>query len=89
MTRVSCVKQERGVIPFDMLSAFDHTELSQSDERIIMKARGALAGMLLEIAPSDHQDFSIVNAATTFVRSLKVPCIMIVASTSLFEKLRK
>ena len=48
-------KQEREVVAMGIPNAFTQTKVPQGDIRIVMKSRGALAHMLLEIDPENKQ----------------------------------
>ena len=53
-TSTEGAKKERYRASIGMLSSVTQTAVLQSDKRITMKIRGALAGALLEIDPEKH-----------------------------------
>ena len=52
-------KQERYVMNVDILNALSQTKVIQGDERIIMKIRGALVDMLIDVEPEKYKNFEI------------------------------
>ena len=68
----------------DITNAFVHMTVSQeeSDEKIIMKIRGALDNMLLEISPELYTDFVLQEGKgkVIYVKILKILYGMMKAS---------
>ena len=52
MTSVTGAKQERDAMPREASNAFAQTKVLQRDEIIMIKNRGALSAMLIEILKS-------------------------------------
>ena len=76
ITSVVGAKQERGAMMCGTQNSFAQTEVPQSGEIIIMKIRGALSGVLLEIDPDKHQYFVFGRGRNNFLcmRVLKSLC---------------
>ena len=91
MTRVIDAKQDIDVMSMDVPSAFVQTESPQGDERIIMKIRGALVDILLEIDPEKHKDFAIGEGRNKVphARMLKSSHGMLMASILCYNKFRE
>ena len=91
MFSVVDAKKERDVMTMDILNAFVQTEVPQGDERIIMKIRGALVGMLLKIDPEKYEDFVIGEGQNKFlyVHMLNALCGMLMANMLCCNKFRK
>ena len=51
MIRVICAKQERDILLMHVPNEFAQTKVPQFCKRIIMKIRGALVDMIIEIEP--------------------------------------
>ena len=93
LTGVIDAKQGRDVITLDIPNAFVQTSIPQgkSDEKIIMKIRGALVDMLVEMSPETYKDHVIYenNKKVLYVRMLKALYGMMIASVLYYKKFRK
>ena len=88
-------KQNRDVMTADIPNAFVQTDVDQKNhikgERIIMKIRGSLVDMLVEIAPEVYYDFVVYegNSKTLYVKMLKAIYGMMQSSLLYYKKFRK
>ena len=68
-------KQKRDVMTLDIPNAFVQIEVPQekTDEKIIMKLRGALVDMLIDICPGKYQKFVVYEGKhkVLYVKILK------------------
>ena len=73
LTGVIDAKQGRDVITLDIPNAFVQTSIPQgkSDEKIIMKIRGALVDMLVEMSPETYKDHVIYENNKKVLKSIK------------------
>ena len=72
-------------------NVFVHTEVSQRKEKIIMKIRGALVNILLEICPGVYDDYVIYEGDNklVYVIMLKVLYGMMIASVLYYKRFIK
>ena len=59
MTSAIGAKQDRDAMNMGVTNALVKTEAPQGDKRVMMKIRGEIIDMLLEIDPEKHKDFMI------------------------------
>jgi hypothetical protein len=66
-------KENRDVMTADIPNAFVQTKIDQDEEKIIMKIRGPLVDMLLEIDEQTYKDYVTVegNEKVLYVVMLK------------------
>ena len=85
-------KQKRDVMTLDVPNAFVQTTVPQEedDEKIIMKIRGALVDMLLEISPETYSDYVIQEGKSKiiYVQMMKALYGMMKASVLYYKKFR-
>ena len=85
-------KQNRDVMTLDVPNAFVQTTVPQEedDEKIIMKIRGALVDMLLEISPETYSDYVIQEGKSKviYVQMMKALYGMMKASVLYYKKFR-
>ena len=92
ITRVVEAKQVRDVIILDILNAFAQANILDKDsEKIIVKIRGLLVDILLEIDKDKHKDFIICygKEKLLYVKMLKTSHSMLAASILCCKKFRK
>ena len=79
------------VMTSDVPNAFVQTDIDQSGERIIMKIRGALVDMLVEMDPTTYQNHVIERNGekVLYVRMLKALYGMLTASLLYYKKFKK
>jgi hypothetical protein len=86
-------KQGRDVMTADIPNAFVQTDITKSknEERTIMKIRGQLVDILVEIAPEQYQDFVRFegNQKILYVEMLKALYGMLQSSLLYYKKFRK
>lgn len=86
-------KQGRDVMTCDVPNAFVQTEIEKEDigKRIIMKIRGPLVDILVELAPEIYEDYVINENGrkTLYVLMLKALYGMMVSSLLYYKKFRK
>jgi hypothetical protein len=88
-------KLNRDVMTADIPNAFVQTDVDPrhhtKGERIIMKIRGTLVDMLVEIAPEVYIDFVVYeeNIKTLYVKMLKATYGMMQSSLLYYKKFRK
>jgi hypothetical protein len=75
----------------DVPNAFVQTPIPQDGEKIIMKIRGQLVDLLLEIAPESYEPFIVHenNKMVLYVRMLRALYGMLIASILYYKKFRK
>ena len=85
-------KQNRDVMTLDIPNAFVQTDVPQKkgDEKIIMKIRGKLLEMLLEISPETYKDYVVYEKGqkVLYVQMLKALYGMMKASLLYYNKFR-
>jgi hypothetical protein len=84
-------KQKRDVMTLDVPDAFVQTPIQQSGEKIIMKIRGSLVDILLEICPGVYNNFVIYEGKQKilYVQMLMALYGMMIASILYYKKFRK
>ena len=86
-------KQERDVMTCDIPNAFVQTDIPIADvgERVVMKIRGALVDMLLELAPEVYTPYVTMENGqkVLYVICLKALYGMLVSSMLYYKKFRK
>ena len=86
-------KQNRDLMTLDIPNAFVQTTVPQeeSDEDILMKIRGALADMILEISPEVYTDLVVQEekGKLSYVKKLIVLYGMMKASVLYYKKIKK
>ena len=86
-------KQNRDVMTLDVPNAFVQTIVpyKEGDEKIIMKIRGHLVDMLLEISPETYKDYVTYENGkkVLYVHMLKALYGMMKASILYYNKFRK
>jgi hypothetical protein len=84
-------KQRRDVMMADAPNAFVQTDIALSGDKIIMKIRGQLVDVLLEICPGVHDRCVIVEGKQKIMcaRMLKALCGMLISSILCYKKFRK
>jgi hypothetical protein len=88
-------KQKRDVMTADIPNAFVQTDVDEKNQvkgdRIIMKIRGPLVDMLLEIAPEVYEGYSTYKGKTKvlYVKMLKAIYGMLQSSLLYYKKFRK
>ena len=82
ITSVIDAKQSRDVMTADVPNAFVQTDIEQTGEKIVMKIRGILVDMLVEMAPEIYQEYVVVHGRdkVLYVKMLKALYGMLVAS---------
>jgi hypothetical protein len=90
-TGVIDAKQRRDVMTLDIPNAFVQTTISQDGDKIIMKIRGQLVDILLEICPGVYDDYVINDGKhkILYVRMLKALYGMLISSILYYKKFRK
>jgi hypothetical protein len=91
ITGVIDVKQKRDVMTLDIPNAFVQTEISLDGDKIVMKIRGQLVDILLEICPGVYDDY-VINEGKhkiLYVRMLKALYGMLISSILYYRKFRK
>ena len=85
-------KQGRDIMTADIPNAFVQTEIDQKDneERIMLKIRGILVDMLVEISPETYQDYVINEngSKVLYLTVLKALYGMLKASMLYYKKFR-
>jgi hypothetical protein len=91
ITGVIDAKQNRDVMMLDIPNAFVQTEISLDGDKIIMKIRGQLVDILLELCPGVYDDYVIDegNHKIIYVRMLKALYGMLISSIMYYKKFRK
>ena len=91
ITGVLDAKQHRDVMTNDVPNAFVQTPIPQDGEKFIMKIRGKLVDMLVEISPETYEPFIVYegNKRVLYVRMLRALYGMLVSSILYYKKFRK
>ena len=92
ITGVVEAKQRRDVMTLDIPNAFVQTDVPDKDgEKIIMKIRGSLVDILLEIDEEKYKDFIIYRGKEKllYVKILKALYSMLMASILYYKKFRR
>jgi hypothetical protein len=84
-------KQRRDVMTLDIPNAFVQTKIALDGDKIIMKIRGQLIDILLEICPGVYDDYMINKGKhkILYVRMLRALYGMLVSSILYYKKFRK
>jgi hypothetical protein len=90
-TGVVDAKQKRDVMTLDVPNAFVQTPIPLNGDKIIMKIRGQLVDMLLEICPGVYDDYVRYEGKNKvlYVRMLKALYGMLISSILYYKKFRK
>jgi hypothetical protein len=91
ITGVIDAKQNRDVMTLDIPNAFVQTGISLNGDTIIMKIRGQLVDILLELCPGVYDDYDIIEGKhkVLYVRMLKTLYGMLISSIMYYKKFRK
>jgi hypothetical protein len=91
ITGVLDAKQHRDVMTNDVPNAFVQTPVPQGGDKIVMKLRGQLVDLLVEIAPETYEPFIVYegNKKVLYVRMLRALYGMLIASILYYKKFRK
>jgi hypothetical protein len=91
ITGVIEAKQQRDIMMNDVPNAFVQTLIPQDREKIIMKIRGQLVDLLLEIAPETYEPYIVykANKAVLYVQMLRALYGMLIASILYYKKFCK
>lgn len=91
LTATIDAKQGRDVMTADIPNAFVQTDIDLDGERIIMKIRGALVDMLVDIAPDAYAEFVTFQHGqkVLYVRMLKALYGMLTSSLLYYKKFKK
>ena len=91
ITGVIEAKQKRDVITLDIPNAFVQTPLPQKLEKVIMKIRGVLVDMMIELFPGVYNNFVTIERGqkVLYVRMIKALYGMLVSSMLFYQKFRK
>jgi hypothetical protein len=90
-TGVIDAKQRRDVMTLDIPNAFVQTKIDLDGDKVIMKIRGQLIDLLLEICPGVYDKY-VVNEGkhrVLYVRMLKALYGMLISSLLYYKKFRK
>ena len=92
ITGVIDAKQNRNVMTLDIPNAFVQTSIPQGeeDEKIIMKIRGILVDILVEMSPETYKEYVVYenNKKVLYVRMNKALYGMMTASVLYYKKFR-
>jgi hypothetical protein len=85
------VKQTRDVMTLDIPNAFIQTNIALDGDKIIMKIRGQLVDILLEICPGVYDKYVLHKGKQKilYVRMLKALYGMLISSILYYKKFRK
>jgi hypothetical protein len=91
ITGVIDAKQKRDVMTLDVPNAFVQTPIPKSGDKIIMKIRGSLVDILLEICPGVYDEYVIYEGKQKilYVQMLMALYGMMIASLLYYKKFRK
>jgi hypothetical protein len=91
ITGVIDAKQKRDVMTLDIPNAFVQTKIPLDGDKIIMKIRGQLVDILLEICPGVYDDYVRFEGKSKvlYVRMLKALYGMLISSILYYKKFRK
>ena len=91
ITAVIDTKQRRDIMVADVPNAFVQTPIDQSGEKIIMKIRGVLVDMLIEMNPELYEKYVryVHGKKVLYVRMLKALYGMMIASMLYYKKFKK
>jgi hypothetical protein len=90
ITGVLDAKQGRDVMTLDIPNAFVQTEIPERGEKIIMKIRGRLVDILVEICPGVYDDYVIYEGKhkVLYVKMLRALYGMLISSVLYYKKFR-
>ena len=90
ITGVIEAKQRRDVMTLDVPNAFVQTDIPQMSEKIIMKIRGPLVDILVNINPEMYKDYVVMEGKhkVLYVQMLKALYGMMIASILYYKKFR-
>ena len=91
ITGTTEAKHNRDIMTIDMPNAFVQTDVPEGIERIIMKIRGRLVDILLEINEDKYKPYvhDTKNGKVIYVRLTKMLCGMLKSSLMYYEKFTK
>jgi hypothetical protein len=93
ITGVIDAKQKRDVMTADIPNAFVQTDIALDGDKIIMKIRGQLVDILLEICPGVYDKYVVHEGKqkqkVLYVRMLKALYGMLISSILYYKKFRK
>ena len=93
ITGVIDAKQGRDVMTLDVPNAFVQTPIPHSGEKVIMKIRGSLVDILLEICPGVYDNYVVYEGRgkqkVLYVQMLMALYGMMIASILYYKKFRK
>jgi hypothetical protein len=91
ITGVIDAKQKRDVMTLDIPNAFVQTPIPKGGEKIIMKIRGRLVDLLLEICPGVYDDYVVYEGKNKvlYVKMLMALYGMLISSILYYKKFRK
>jgi hypothetical protein len=91
ITSIIDAKQERDVMTSDVPNAFVQTDIPHTDEMVVMKIRGVLVDMLVDMCPEVYADHVVMHGKDKilYVRMLKALYGMLVASLLYYKKFVK
>jgi hypothetical protein len=90
-TGVIDAKQKRDVMTLDIPNAFTQTDIALDGNKIIIKIRGQLVDILLELCPGVYDDYVIDEGKykIMYVSMLKALYGMLISSILYYKKFRK
>lgn len=91
LTAITEAREKRDVMTVDIPNAFIQTDI-ETEERIVMKIRGDLVTMLVELDPETYQDFVVYdrnNKKMLYVQVLKAIYGMLQSSLLFYKKFSK
>jgi hypothetical protein len=90
-TGVIDAKQRRDVMTLDIPNAFVQTKIDLDGDKVIMKIRGQLIDLLLEICPGVYDKYVVYEGKhrVLYVRMLKALYGMLISSLLYYKKFRK
>jgi hypothetical protein len=91
ITGVIDAKQGRDVMTLDIPNAFVQTPIPEREEKIIMKIRGRLVDILIDICPGVYDDYVIYEGKykVLYVKMLRALYGMLISSVLYYKKFRK
>ena len=91
ITGVLDAKQGRDVMTLDIPNAFVQTPIPERGEKIIMKIRGRLVDILIEICPGVYEDYIVYEGKNKvlYVKMLKALYGMLISSVLYYNKFHK
>jgi hypothetical protein len=90
-TGVIDAKERRDVMTLDIPNAFVQTKIDLTGDKVIMKIRGQLIDLLLEICPGVYDKYVVYEGKhrVLYVRMLKALYGMLISSLLYYKKFRK